>query len=187
MIWDPYHITWDPNYIFETFLVVIMIITTVIFLAITINKISFFPVCENIQTSEDGDGELVILWYFLFKPVKTRRVPHHSHQSLKGSEGARLQKVNHCQSFSMLFIVARFFTVFHADQTVETWCWWWCSCSFDPDFPMIHISVFVFAEPAWICEGWGGYQNKVYTSVARESVRSSYKVWYVTLVCTFFW
>ena len=35
--------------------------------------------------------------------------------------------------------------------------------------------------------GVGGYQNKVYTSVARESVRSSYKVWYVTLVCTFFW
>ena len=64
MIWDPYHITWDPYYILETFLVVIMIITTVIFLAITINKISFIPVCENddnMLTSEDGDGELAIL------------------------------------------------------------------------------------------------------------------------------
>ena len=50
-----------PVLYFGTFLVVIVIITTVIFLAITINKISFFPVCENIQTSEDGDGELVIL------------------------------------------------------------------------------------------------------------------------------
>ena len=36
-------------------------ITTVILLAITINKISFIPVCENdddIQNGEDGDGAI---------------------------------------------------------------------------------------------------------------------------------
>ena len=57
MIWDPYHITWDPYYIFDcdhdnhhSYS-----------MAITINKISFIPVCENdddIQNGEDGDGAI---------------------------------------------------------------------------------------------------------------------------------
>ena len=156
-----------------------MIITTVIFLAITINKISFFPVCENIQTSEDGDGELVILWYFLFKPVKTRRVPHHSHQSLKGSEGARLQKVDHSQSFSMLFNIC---IILHCVP-----CW---PNNGDMMLMMVQLQLWPrFSDDTYFCFcfpwaglnmwGVGGYQNKVYTSVARESVRSSYKVWYV--------
>ena len=136
-------------------------------------QISFIPVWENdddIQTGEDGDGELVILWYCLFATCEDEESSTSLTPESEGLGGSAPAK---SRSLSIFFDAFHrciiFFTVFHADQIIETWCWWWCSCSFDPDIPMIHISVFVFPEPAWICEGWGDIKTRC-TLVWREKV-----------------
>ena len=140
-----------------------------------------------IQTAEDGDGDIGDIMIFL---IPTCEDDESSTSLTPESEGLGGSAPAKSRSLSI------FLDAFHCCMILYCVPWW--PNNRDMMLMMVQLQLwprfsgdtyFCFCFP-WVglnMWGVGGYQNKLYTSVARESVRSSYKVRYVTLVCTFFW